>query len=130
MAERKISFTDGELEIMKVVWEKGKATVDDVTNALFKIRQRKYVTILTMMRRLEKKGFLQHQVDNRTYVYTPTVSEKKARENILKNLTRKLFNGSKELLLVNLLESESINPEEISRIKQLITEKERSIKDV
>ena len=128
MANKRISFTDSELEIIKVVWKKGEATVDDVTEALSKGKRRKYVTILTMMRILERKGFLTHRVDKRTYVYSPTVSEERAKANILKQLSKKLFDGSKEMLLVTLLDSEKMSPEEISRIKQLVEEKERKIK--
>ncbi len=128
MANKRISFTDSELEIIKVVWEKGEATVDDVTEVLSKNRRRKYVTILTMMRILERKGFLTHRVDKRTYVYSPTVSEEKAKASILRQLSKKLFDGSKEMLLVALLDSEKMCPEEISRIKQLVEEKERKMK--
>lgn len=128
MANKRVSFTDSELEIIKVVWKKGEATVDDVTEVLSKGRRRKYVTILTMMRILERKGFLTHRVDKRTYVYSPTVSEKRAKASILRQLSKKLFDGSKEMLLVALLDSEKMCPEEISRIKQLVEEKEGKMK--
>ena len=123
MAKSNYSFTNGELEIMKVVWDKDKTTVAEVTEVLSKIRPRRYVTILTMMRRMEEKGFLTHKIDGRTYVYSPTLSEKKARAGILKKLTKELFNGSKELLLVSLFDSEKIGTKEISMIKELITDK-------
>jgi len=59
-----------ELQIMNVVWDRGKATVHDVKNALSR-RKPAYSTILTMMRKLEVKGYLEHEVDGRTYVYRP-----------------------------------------------------------
>jgi predicted transcriptional regulator len=67
---RKVGLTDQELEIMKVVWERGSATVREVYEELLKQRKIAYTTVMTMMGILEQKGRLNKEVSERAYVYT------------------------------------------------------------
>ena len=112
-----------ELQIMNVVWEKGKATVHDVKDVLGKGRKPAYSTILTMMRKLETKGYLAHDVDDRTYVYRPTISQQAARRGILGDIVDRLFEGSPSLLLNSLVEQNHINEKELKQIQKLIKER-------
>jgi BlaI family penicillinase repressor len=109
-----------EMQIMNVVWEKGKATVHDVKDALGKGRKPAYSTILTMMRKIEAKGYLEHDVDNRTYVYRPTISQNVARRSILGDILERLFEGSPTLLLNSLVEQKQVSKEELDQLVKLI----------
>jgi predicted transcriptional regulator len=109
-----------ELQIMNVVWKKGKATVHDVKEALGKGRKPAYSTILTMMRKIEAKGYLEHDVDNRTYVYRPSISQKAVRHSILSDILNRLFEGSPSLLLNSLVEQGHISEKEFMQIQKLI----------
>ena len=111
-----------EMQIMNVVWEKGKATVHEVKEALGKGRKPAYSTILTMMRKIEAKGYLEHDVDDRTYVYRPTISQDAARKSILGDILDRLFAGSPTLLLNSLVEQNQIDEKELSQLKKLINE--------
>ena len=111
-----------EMQIMNVVWEKGKATVHDVKDALGKGRKPAYSTILTMMRKIEAKGYLEHDVDNRTYVYRPAISQNIARRSILGDILDRLFEGSPALLLNSLVEQNQVSKEELDQLKKLIEE--------
>ena len=111
-----------EMQIMNVVWGKGKATVHDVKEALGKGRKPAYSTILTMMRKIETKGYLEHDVDNRTYVYRPTISRKVARRSILGDILDRLFEGSPAVLLNSLVEQNKVSREELYELKKLIEE--------
>lgn len=111
-----------EMQIMNVVWEKEKATVHDVKEALGKGRKPAYSTILTMMRKIEAKGYLEHDVDNRTYVYRPTISQNVARRSILGDILDRLFEGSPTLLLNSLVEQNQVSEEELDQLKELIKE--------
>lgn len=111
-----------EMQIMNVVWEKGKATVHEVKEALGKGRKPAYSTILTMMRKIEAKGYLEHDVDDRTYVYRPTISQDAARKSILGDIMDRLFAGSPTLLLNSLVEQNRIDEKELSQLKKLINE--------
>jgi len=72
-----------ELQIMSVVWDRGKATVHEVKDVLGKGRKPAYSTILTMMRKLEAKGYLEHTADGRTYVYHPLISRQQAEHGLV-----------------------------------------------
>ena len=111
-----------ELQIMNVVWVKGKATVHDVKNALSR-RKPAYSTILTMMRKLEVKGYLEHEVDGRTYVYRPLISQQAVRQGVLGDLVERLFEGSTSLLLTSLVEQNRISKNELRQIRKLIEER-------
>ena len=113
-----------ELQIMNVVWDKGKATVHDVRDAISRGRKPAYSTILTMMRKLEAKGYLQHDVDDRTYVYQPTISRQTVRQGVLGDLLDRLFEGSPLLLLNSLVEQNRLSEAELRKIQKLIKHKE------
>ena len=80
-----------ELKIMNVVWERGTATVHDVKDALSRGKTPAYTTVLTMMRNLEAKGYLEHEVDGRTFVYQPTLTRATARQSLLSELLERVF---------------------------------------
>ena len=115
-----------ELQIMNVVWDKGKATVHDVRDAISRGRKPAYSTILTMMRKLEAKGYLQHDVDDRTYVYRPAISRQTVRHGVLSDLLDRLFEGSPLLLLNSLVEQNRLSEAELRKIQKLIKHKEKA----
>lgn len=115
-----------ELQIMKVVWQMGRATVHDVKEALGKGRKPAYSTILTMMRKIEAKGYLEHDVDNRTYVYRPTISQEDVRRSVLGDILDRVFEGSPALLMNCLVEQKDISEPELQQIKELIREAEQN----
>ncbi len=114
-----------ELEIMHVVWDKGRATVQEVKDALSVTHPAAYSTFLTMMRTLEEKGILKHDMhqDGRTYVYRPLVSREEVSTSIFQDIYHRVFRGSPERLLEaakTLFRTEEITPEEIQRLRKLI----------
>ena len=121
MARRKSStLTEVELELMDLLWQKGTATVGEIVDALPKDRDLAYSSVLTMMRILEQKGYVEHKKESRAYVYQPLVNRKQAQDSVVSYLLKKFFNGSPELLVVNLLENEDVDPDEIKRLKRMI----------
>jgi len=114
-----------ELKIMNVIWKKGNATVHDVRDALSRGRKPAYSTILTMMRKLEAKGYLEHDVDDRTYVYHPTISQQAVRQGVLSDILDRLFEGSPSLLLTSLVEQNRISQEELSEVRKLIRKRRK-----
>lgn len=115
-----------ELRIMNVVWSRGKATVHEVRDELSKGRKPAYSTILTMMRKLEAKGYLKHEVDDRTYIYAPAISRQVVRHSLLGDLVDRLFEGSSSLLLTSLVEQNRITDRELLEIQKLV--KKRSVR--
>ncbi len=119
-----------EMQIMNVVWELGDATVHDVKDALTKGKTPAYSTILTMMRKLEQKGYLDHTVRERTYVYRATIGQQDTRSDLLGDLVARLFDGSPALLVNSLLDQKGISEEEVQQIKALIRERSDHDDDV
>ena len=114
-----------ELQIMNVVWDKGNATVHDVKDVISRGRKPAYSTILTMMRKLEAKGYLSHDVDDRTYVYRPIISRQTVRQGVIGDLLDRLFEGSPSLLLNSLVEQNRISEEELREIRKLISKRRK-----
>jgi predicted transcriptional regulator len=118
-----------ELEIMHVIWDKGKATAHEVQDALKEKYPAAYTTFLTMMRRIEQKGFLEHEMheDGKTYVYKPLASREEVTTSMFQEIYDRLFLSSSERLfstLNALFRKEKMTAEEIQRLRELIAEKE------
>ena len=121
MARKKSqTLTEAELPIMEVLWDKGVATVGEVAEGLSKDRAVAYNTVLTLMRILERKGYVQHTKDGRAFVYQPVVDRGEASRTAVRQLLNRFFNDSPELLVLNLLHDEAIDEQEIERLRGLI----------
>jgi BlaI family transcriptional regulator, penicillinase repressor len=123
MARKKSpNLTDAELRLMEVLWTLGRATVSEVAKSLPKNVPLAYSTVLTTLRILENKGYLSHVKEGRAYVYTPVVGRHQARENAITHLVRRFFEGSPELLVLNLIDSTKIDKDELRRLRERIGE--------
>ncbi len=125
MARKKSpTLTDAELRLMDVLWSRGESTVSEVVDAVSRREPLAYSTVLTTLRILENKGYLTHKKSGRAFVYTPVVDRSQARRKALKHILLRFFNNSPELLVLNILKEESIDPGELDRIKKKIQETE------
>jgi BlaI family penicillinase repressor len=115
-----------ELQIMHVVWDRGQATVHEVKEVLSRGHQPAYTTILTMMRKLEAKGYLRHEVETRTYVYQAVIERQAVRQGLLGDLMDRIFGGSPSLLVTSLLEQDHISDEELDEIQAILKQKGRA----
>lgn len=113
------------LQIMNVVWDNGKATVYDVKETISQGRKPAYTTILTMMRKLEAKGYLEHDVDDRTYVYRAVISRQEVRHSLLSDLLERVFDGSPSLLVNSLVEQHKVTEEELREIRKTIDKRRK-----
>ncbi len=115
--------TPRELEILKVLWERGPASVRDVHQELARDRaDLAYNTIQTLLRIMEeKKGLVNHHVEGRTFVYTPCFD----RDDSTARFLDRVFDGAASQLVHSLLRSERVSPEELERMHVLIAEARR-----
>lgn len=116
------TLTQAELRLMEVLWQKGPATVHQLLESLPAKPSLAYNSVLTTIRILEKKGYVQHVKDGRAHVYMPLVGRKEATRFEVRNLVSRFFKNSHELLLLNILEDKSIDAEELKRLAQLVEE--------
>lgn len=117
----KIALTDREADIMQVLWEHGPSLVADVRERLSD--KLAYTTVLTVLRTLEAKGYVSHDEEGRGHRYFASVKQQAARRNALQHLTNKLFQGSTELLFSHLVSDQKLSPEQISRMRKLLSER-------
>lgn len=116
-----IVLYDRELEVMQVLWERGPATVAEVRASL--ADEMAYTTVLTVLRRLEEKGYVGHEEEGRAHRYHPLIEPTQVRSSALERLTRKLFAGSRELLLTHLVSQERLSAREIRRLRKILDER-------
>jgi predicted transcriptional regulator len=105
---------------MNVLWQKGSATVHEVLESLPSKPALAYNSVLTIIRILEKKGYVKHVKDRRAYVYTPQVDRQAATRSEVRRLVNRFFGNSHEELVLNILEDKGIDAEEIDRLRQLL----------
>jgi predicted transcriptional regulator len=118
------NLTEAEFRLMNVIWKKGPATVGDVVEALPGKSPLAYSSVLTTLRILENKGFLRHTKEGRAFVYHPVVARKEATSKAIRHLVTRFFGGSRQQLLLNLLEDEEFDEKELQRIRKRISETE------
>ena len=117
--------TDLELEILKVIWERGEATVREVFQDLAKQRKIAYTTVLTMMGVLERKGHLSKLAGERAYVYSPTAPQDEVVKNMVDEFVGRVFNGSAQPLLVHLVGDTRIDAKELAEVEKLVKARRR-----
>ena len=126
--KRSKTITEAELKLMDILWMKGEGTVQDVLDILSKKESVAYTTVLTILRILEQKGYLKHRKVSRAFVYYPVVKRDEVRRNAVKDVIRKFFDDSPELLVLNVFENEQIDADELSRLKGMIEKYEETKK--
>ena len=105
---------------MRVLWEKGEASVGDVVLALKERPKPAYNTVLTLLRILERKGYITHRKDGRAFVFVPILDKTHATRSALRALVNRFFEGSPRLLMLNLLEEQQLSPEAMKQLKERI----------
>jgi predicted transcriptional regulator len=119
MRHRSRTLTEQELEIMKVVWERERASVRDVYEELLERRKVAYTTVMTMMKILEQKGFLKKSQEDRAYIYRPAQAKRQVIGAMVRDFVNRVFNGSAEPLLVHLVEDHHLSQKDLEEIARL-----------
>jgi len=119
-AKRSATLTEAELRLMDVFWQKGPRTVQQVLNALPNKPALAYNSVLTTVRVLERKGYLEHSKEGRAFVYAPRVEREEASRSEIRHLVNRFFNNSQELLALNILEEQGIDSEELRRLREML----------
>lgn len=118
-----ISLSDREAELMDVLWERGASTVAEVRAEL--ADELAYTTVLTMLRNLEAKGYVRHEIEGRAHRYVAVIARDAARRSALRHLASKLFKGSPHLLLAHMVADGKLTDAEVRSIRKLLAEHRR-----
>ena len=122
-------LSEGQLEIMNIVWDQGKATVGQVWRVLTNRRSVSRNTVSTMVTRLEEKGWLRHRVTGGTFLYSATQPREKVLPRMVHRLVDAAFQGSAEGLVLTLLEGGRLSAEEVERIKAMLEKTEIEMRE-
>jgi predicted transcriptional regulator len=118
--------TDGELEILNVLWQKGASTVRDVHEALLENGSAVgYTTVLKLMQIMAEKGLVRRDETARTHVYEARLAQEQTQRQLLGDLLERAFNGSATKLVMQALSSEKASPEELTEIRRMLDKLER-----
>jgi BlaI family transcriptional regulator, penicillinase repressor len=122
----KLTPTGRELEILKVLWEDGPSSVRAVYHRLADAQEEDlaYNTVQTLLRLMEDKGLVAHEVEGRTFIYTARYS----REDSAAGFLERVFDGAADELVQSLLRAEKITPQELDRLHALIADARRNKK--
>ena len=119
----KTQLTRLELEIMKVLWDGGPASVQEVQERVRSERPLAYTTVQTMLNILVRKGRAKRTLVDRSYRYRAAISREKAAGSTLRDLVDRMFGGSAEALVLSLVETSQLTPETLQRLNDMVSAK-------
>ncbi len=117
------AMSPAETEILRLVWQCREATVQEVYDALPAGRDVTYVTVATLLRRLEEKGYLKHRLRGKAFVYVPAAKKDDVIRRTISDLVERLFGGNPVPLMQHLAQHSGITDEDIERLKKLAKKK-------
>jgi predicted transcriptional regulator len=116
------TLTEAELRLMRILWRRGESAVNDLVSAMPDGESLAYNSVLTTIRILEQKGYVEHRQEGRAFIYRPIVAEHEASRSEVKHILSRFFGNSREQLLLTLLGDGEISHEELERLKAVIRE--------
>ncbi len=114
-----------QLKIMQVLWERGRANAREITEAIGRTERIAHSTVQTLLRKLEAKGAVAHDVEDRTFVFYSLVKKDRVRRGAVRDLVDRVFDSSVPELVSYLLQNERVSHEELNRIRELIDRHQR-----
>jgi predicted transcriptional regulator len=114
------TLTEAELRLMKILWRRGESAVNDLVAAMPEGEPLAYNSVLTTIRILEQKGYVEHRQEGRAFVYRPVVLEHEAGRSEVRHVLSRFFGNSREQLLLSLLGDGEVSREELERLKTAI----------
>lgn len=114
-------FTERELDVMSILWRRGSATVAEVREEL--AEGLAYTSVLSVLQTLAEKGYVRHEREGRAYRYHPTVAPEEAGGSALNRIMDKIFHGSAESLLAQLVSERRIPARELKRMRKLLEQR-------
>ena len=117
-------LTEAELRIMEILWAKGPGTVQQVLDWLPAKPALAYNSVLTTIRILEKKGYVEHAKDGRAHIYRPLLERKDATRSEIRHLVNRFFRDSHEDLVLNILEDSGLEAEELNHLREMLNRSE------
>jgi len=117
---KQIKPTEGELEILQVLWDRGQATVRDVHEEILKSKEAGYTTTLKLMQIMFEKGLVKRDDSSKTHIYQANVSREKTQNQFVGKMISTLFGGSSTQLVMQALGNHAPTKDELDEIQNLL----------
>ena len=114
--------TDSELDILRVLWQRGPSTVREIQETLSENKPTGYTTALKLMQIMTEKGLLSRDERQRTHVYRPRVPAEKTQRQLVTDLLDRAFSGAADQLVIQALSAKPVSREELTEIRSLLDE--------
>lgn len=118
-----VELTDLQLDVMRVLWDRGGATTAEVHRALADTRGLAFTTVATLLTRMEKRGVVERASSERPFLYRARVSEREVRRSMVGGLVERLFAGDVAATVNYLLGSPGVRAEDLERVQQMLAER-------
>jgi BlaI family transcriptional regulator, penicillinase repressor len=118
---RSVPLTEAEQRLMEIVWSAGPATVSHIVEAIPAAERPAYNTVQTIMKILERKGYVEHRAAGRAFVYKAVVDRDAAARTALSHVMQRFFGGSPRTLALNLIEGDHLTEDELDELQRTIT---------
>ena len=118
-------LTELESEVMRAVWNGGRCTVEDVHRIVARKRDLKETTVRTLLRRLEHKGYLEHEAEGRAYIYRAAESARNLAARAVRQIIDRFCQGSVEELVSGMVDAKTLTDEELDRLERYVRARRR-----
>ena len=121
----KAPLTDLENEVMRVVWDSGRCSVEAVYDVVSRNRDLKETTVRTLLRRLEQKGYLNHETEGRAYLYRATEPSRSLAARAVRQIIDRFCQGSVEELVSGMVDAKMLSDEEFEQLERYMRSRRR-----
>jgi BlaI family penicillinase repressor len=119
--------TEGELELLRILWQKGPATVRDLHEEVNRTRALGYTSVLKLLQIMTEKGLVEREVAGKAHIYQASATELATQDQILRDMSQRLFSGSAAKLAMHALSMEPVNDRELEELRTLIERKRQRL---
>jgi len=113
-------LTELQLSILRLLWQRGEATVAELWEALYDERRLAQTTVATLVARLQRRGIVARRTRDRQFLYRATITESDVRHSMVSELTERLFAGDRTELVNHLVSASDMAPGDLARLKQVL----------
>ena len=118
-------LTELQIAILRLLWERGEASVAEIWEALYEERRLAQTTIATLVARLQRRGVVVRRSVDRQFVYRATITESDVQHSMVSELTERLFAGDVAALVSHLISARDMSPGDLARVKRMIEKAEK-----
>jgi predicted transcriptional regulator len=119
--------TEGELELLRILWDRGPSTVRDLHQEISAKRALGYTSVLKLLQIMTEKGLVEREESGKAHIYHPAASQNETQDQLVRDISERLFAGSAAQLAMHALALEPVNDQDLEALRTLIEQKRQSL---